>query len=84
MGILEIPKQMDFADHTPSGSVPPSSNTTKILVEDRVFDIKDSTITSSVLRKLQSTEGGLYRFSDKWDVRAAQFSVLLDYVQSGK
>ena len=22
MGILEIPKQMDFADHTPSGSVP--------------------------------------------------------------
>jgi len=79
--MLEIPKQIGFAEPTSLGSVSPPS---KILVEDQVFDIKDSTIASLLLGKLRSTEGGLYQFPNEWNVRATQFSVLSDHLQSGK
>jgi len=84
VGILEIPKQMDFAELTLSGSAPAPSKATKVLVEDQVFDIEDSPATSSLLGKLRSTEGGSHRFPDEWNVRATQFSALFDHLQSAK
>ena len=79
--MLEIPKQVGFTEPTSLGSVSPSS---KILVEDQVFDIKDSTIASLLLGKLRSTEGGSFQFPNEWNVHATQFSVLSDHLQSGK
>jgi len=84
MGILETPKTMDFTESTPSSLVLPLSMTPKVLVEDQVFDIEDSTTTSLPLGKLRSTEGGAYRFPDEWNVHATQFSALFDHLQFGK
>jgi len=82
--ILEIPKQMHFAEPASSGSVPPPLKAAKILVEDQAFDVEDCPVTSSLLRKLRSAEGGLYRFPNEWNVRATQVSALLDHLQSAK
>ena len=82
--VLETPKQMGSVELiSPSSTLLPSQ-VAKITVEGQVFEIKNSLTASSVLGRLRRTEDGSYRFPDNWNVRAIQFSTLLDLLHSTK
>ena len=76
--VLETPKQMGSAELISPGLTLLPSAVAKITVEGRVFEIKDTLTASSVLGRLRRTEDGSYNFPDNWNVRAIQFSTLLD------
>ena len=80
--ILEISKQIGSVELTPSGSALLPSKVAKITVEGQVFEIEDSLAASSVLGRLRRTEDGSYRLPENWNVRAIQFSALLDLLRS--
>ena len=80
--VLEISKQTGAVELIPSGSTLLPSKVAKITVEGRVFEVEGSLTASSVLGGLRRTEDGSYRLPDDWNVRAIQFSALLDLLHS--
>jgi len=80
--VLEISKKIGSVELISSGSALLPSKVAKITVEGQVFEIKDSLAASSVLGGLRRTEDGSYRLPDNWNVRAIQFSALLDLLHS--
>jgi hypothetical protein len=77
-------EKMRFTGSTSPGLASIPSELAKIVVCDREFEMEDSQTTSSVLGKLRKAEDGSYRFSDEWDVRPTQFTVLFDHLYSAK
>ena len=82
--VLKTPKQMGSVDLTSPGSTSPPPKTTKIVLDDLVFEIEDSPTTSSVLSKLQRMGDGSYRFPNEWNVHKTRSSALFDLLRSTK
>jgi len=80
--VLKISKQTGAVELIPSGSTLLPSKVVKITVEGQVFEIEESLAASSVLGGLQRTEDGSYRLPENWNVRAIQFSALLELLHS--
>jgi len=76
--VLKTPTKMGSVELISPGSTILPSEVAKITVEGQVFEIKNSLIASSALGKLRRSEDGSYRFPENWNVRATQFSTLLD------
>ena len=82
--VLKTPTQMGSVELISPGSTHLPSEVAKITVEGQVFEIKNSLTASSALGKLRRLEDGSYKLPENWNVRATQFSTLVDLLHSTK
>jgi len=82
--VLKIPERAGFTEPTSSSSILPPPQVVKIAVEGQEFQIADPSTASLALRKLRRIEDGSYAFPSEWNIRASQFSALIDFLHSSK